>query len=84
MTRLIQPPDPIDVECDADGSPLHITWRGQQHTVAHIANSWRADAEWWRARQWRQYLKVTTNTGLLITIYHDLGSGAWYIQRLYD
>ncbi len=40
--------------------------------------------DWWRVRIWREYFKLTTGTGLLVVIYRDLLSGAWYLQRLYD
>jgi len=33
---------------------------------------------------WREYFKLTTQTGLLVVIYLDLLNGKWYLQRLYD
>jgi hypothetical protein len=32
----------------------------------------------------RDYFKLTTTTGLLVIIYHDLIHDAWFLQRLYD
>jgi hypothetical protein len=40
--------------------------------------------EWWREGIRRDYFKLTTTTGLLVVIFHDLDTGDWYLQRLYD
>jgi hypothetical protein len=64
--------------------PAHFVWQGRVHRIQHIARRWRVDLEWWRLRIWRDYFRVTTDTGLLVVLYHDLQTGAWYVQRLYD
>ncbi len=33
---------------------------------------------------WREYVKVTTGTGLLCLLYRDLVSGGWFLVRIYD
>jgi hypothetical protein len=84
MTRVWLTGAPITAECDATGSPLRFTWTGRTHTVQQIANQWRVDVNWWQLRLWRDYFKLTTDTGLLVIVYHDLVEDAWYVQRLYD
>ncbi len=84
MTRLLHPVERIKIDLNEDGAPIHFMWRGRKHTVLHVANRWRADAEWWRARQWREHFKLITDTGFLLVVYHDLGADAWFVQRMYD
>jgi len=33
---------------------------------------------------WREYVKVTTGTGLLCLLYRDLLNGGWFLARVYD
>lgn len=68
----------------ANEEPVAFTWQGQDHPVAEITKTWRVDIDWWRARVWRAYYKLSTETGLLVVIYQDLLSKNWYLQRLYD
>lgn len=74
----------IAVTCDAQGRPVHLSWRGRTHAVTHVARAWQVDLEWWRQRVWRRYFKVSTDTGLLLVIFQDLAGGDWFLQRLYD
>ena len=75
---------PITVEADADRIPHTFFWQNQPHPVDHIAKRWRIDEAWWQGRVWRDYFKLTTTTGLLVVLYVDWLSGAWYLQMLYD
>lgn len=84
MTRLWPRGEPIAVRSDAAASPQTFTWDGRTHRVQRIAKRWRVDQSWWRRRVWREYFKLTTQTGLLVVIYRDLLTGQWYLQRLYD
>ena len=84
MTRFWPDGLPITVESDDLNSPLSFKWRRRTHRVQHIANYWRIDTHWWEERVWREYFKVTTDTGLLVLIFRNLLTGDWYIQRLYD
>ena len=84
MTRLWPEGIPIAVVCNGQGRPDRFTWRGRAHAVTLVALAWRVDLEWWRARTWRAYYKLATDTGLLVVVYRDLVSGDWYLQRLYD
>ncbi len=96
MTRLWANGEPIAVTADDAGLPLRFTWRRQTHEVTEIVQRWRLHTDWWRIPIWRDHFKLTTETGLLVIIYHELAQGApqdaphgapnggWYLQRLYD
>lgn len=84
MTRLWPDGQAIDVEQDAQGTLVAFTWAQQRHRVAQLAQQWRVDVGWWRQRAWRAYYKLSTDSGLLVVIYHELPDGGWYLQRLYD
>jgi cytolysin (calcineurin-like family phosphatase) len=84
MTRFWPEGEPISVLADETGTPVQFTWRGQTHVVQAVANRWRLDDAWWRARIWREYFKVTTRSGWMVIVFRDLQADAWYLQRLYD
>jgi hypothetical protein len=84
MTRLWPDGSPIIITIGESGEPTHFTWQGQTHAVNHITRRWRINLDWWRQRIWRDYFKLTTQTGLLVIIYYDLQTRQWYLQRLYD
>jgi hypothetical protein len=90
MTRLWPAGCPISVTNAGDNSnagharPVNFAWQNQTHRVDEITREWRVDIDWWRGRVWRDYFKVSTDTGLLVIIFQDLVSGEWYLQRLYD
>lgn len=84
MTYLWPRGQPISVQSDALATPQTFTWQGRTHPVQTVAKRWRVDHGWWRGRIWREYFKLTTQSGLLVIIYRDLLTGQWYLQRLYD
>lgn len=84
MTLLWPQGQAVTVRCDPQFTPLNFTWQGQVHRVATVAKRWRVDQGWWRRRVWREYFKLTTQSGLLVVLYRDLLNGEWYLQRLYD
>lgn len=84
MTRLWPDGQTIDVEVDVAGAPLSFFWGGKTHRVLEVVNNWRVDVEWWNQRVWRAYYKLTTDTSLLVTVYRNLLTEEWRLQRLYD
>ena len=77
---------PLQVVAGPDGVPRRFVWNGANREVAAIANRWRVHAAWWlsAAAARREYFKLTTTDGLLLTLYRDLQDGAWYCARVYD
>lgn len=84
MSRLFGDSIPIEVQVLNGAIPKQFQWNGRRHPVQTVANHWRVDFGWWRLRIWRDYFKLQTTTGLLVTIYCDLTTGEWYLQMIYD
>lgn len=84
MTRLWEQGIPIRVRADSLGVPQSFTWEGRRYTVARLTRRWRVDEQWWRGRVWREYFELVTGSRLLAILYHDLASGEWCLQRVYD
>ena len=84
MTRFWADGLAITVSCDALATPTAFTWQDQRHVITPVRERWRIDVGWWHRRTWREYFPVITHTGLLLEIYHDVRTGQWYLQRVYD
>lgn len=84
MTRFWPEGQAVEVEADSLWTPVRFIWQETAHPVENIIDRWRVDAEWWRGRIWREYFTLITSTGLLVEMFHDLTTGEWYIQRMYD
>ena len=84
MSRFWPDGLPITVTCDALAAPTAFVWDTHRHSVARVLERWRVDEGWWRRRVWREYFTLTTHTGLLVLIYHDVRDDTWRLQRVYD
>jgi uncharacterized membrane protein (DUF2068 family) len=84
MSRFWPDGLPITVRCDALATPQAFAWAGHRHTVTRVVERWRVEDGWWHKRIWREYFALTTATGLLVEIYHDVRTHSWRLQRLYD
>lgn len=81
--RLWHHPPKIVVWATLD-KPKYFIWQKETHQIM-TCHHWRFDTGWWRLRRsWRDYFKVTTDTGLLALISHDLVIDTWYMEKLYD
>lgn len=85
MTRLWPEGEPVKVRGE-EAFPTSFEWQGGTHRILEVCNRWRMHTRWWAPDEiiWREYLKVTTDTGLLCLIYRDLLAGGWCLARLYD
>jgi hypothetical protein len=86
MTRLQSNGERISALCAGEEPPAGFNWQQEPHHILEVCNRWRVHARWWAGDQavWREYFKVTTDSGLLCLIYHDLQSGEWFLSRIYD
>jgi hypothetical protein len=86
MTYLWLDGLPIRVETDSTGRPQYLIWKGKKHEIRRILNRWIFHDLWWSKDEeiWRDYYYLTTQSGLMATIFKDNVSGIWYIYRLYD
>lgn len=48
--------------------------------VKEILDRWRIDDEWWRAEISRMYYHVVLQSGQILTLFHDLIAGGWFVQ----
>ena len=110
MTRLCPEGEAIEIWGDGE-IPAGFVWRGVAHGIDDVYNRWRIHTNWWqqglpvsalsplRGSTWREYLKVTTDDGLLCLLFRNLEGGweiptegretaaeatAWYLARIYD
>ncbi|MGD8793571.1 MAG: hypothetical protein PVF47_13545 [Anaerolineae bacterium] len=89
MTRLWPEGELLAVWGEGPGGlPAGFAWRGVHHRIAGTHNRWRIHTCWWLTDGmgpiWREYVKVTTGSGLLCLLYHDLPGGGWFLARVYD
>lgn len=74
-------PVPVAVERGADGEPAAVEWRGRWLDVTAVIDRWRIDDEWWREEIARLYRRVVLADERVLTLFEDLISGRWYVQR---
>ena len=82
--RALNLPRPVEVAVDARGTPRAVRLDGVAVPVTDIADVWRIDDGWWRpeAEQVnRLYFELTLANGSHLTLYHDLRSESWHVQR---
>ncbi len=90
MTRLWPAGEPLHTWGPGE-TPEGFAWRGGSHTIQEVYNRWRVHTNWWQPQPeptavavWREYVKVTTDTGLLCLLYRELPAGSWFLARVYD
>lgn len=86
MTRFWPAGQPITTWGEWEEAPAGFTWQGWMHAIEEFHNRWRIHTRWWDVEEaiWREYVKVTTDTGLLCLLYRDLRTGGWFLVRVYD
>ncbi len=87
MTRLWPEGEPVQVWYK-EGKPVEFVWQGLVHCIECVHDRWRVHTRWWESGSaavvWREYQKVTTDTGLLCLLYQDLAAEGWSLVRVYD
>ena len=78
--RALNQPRPARVSTDGRGTPEVLLWKGRSRRIEGVVEQWRIDDEWWRRPISRRYVRVTLETGVLVTLYHDLEEDRWYLQ----
>jgi hypothetical protein len=79
VTRLFDPPRPVEVALGPEGSPSLV-----DGMPVLPANSWRVEVDWWRRPVAREYWKLVVSDRVLCEVYHDLNEDAWFLERVYD
>ena len=85
MTRLWPDGEALEV-WGGEETPVGFARQATSHRVLKVYNRWRIHTRWWESEEviWREYIKVATDKGLLCLLYRDLGSGGWFLARVYD
>ena len=83
MAKFFQPAIPIEVKENFGGMPAVFRYRGKMVMVRQICSRWRIKEGWWREEIAREYYQLETSR-FICTVYRDIFSGNWYLQRLYD
>ena len=67
-------------------APSGFIWQGVYHHILNTYNRWRVHTRWWEPGEAtrREYVKVTTDKGLLCLLYQDMHTGGWFLARIYD
>lgn len=73
----------VRVECDIQGLPSSINWRGRRQRVTAVLNRWRVEGRWWDEPVARDYVKLLTEDGTLMLLAYDRTTNAWHVQRIY-
>ena len=82
--RRLRPPRGIDVECIAE-SPATVRWNGVRYSVKGSAGPWRLSGDWWDVDGWlRDEWDVALADGTLCRLAHDVRTGAWFLDAVYD
>lgn len=85
--RLLEVPEPVEVECAAEGeAPSLVWWRGRRILVRRAEGPERLSGEWWRDGYRRDYWRCEGAAGDGdFVLYRDRAApGAWYLQGWYD
>ena len=82
--RRLRPPRAIDVACER-GVPATVRWNDVAYRVTGCAGPWRSSGEWWDVQGWaRDEWDVALADGTLCRVAHDLRTGAWHLDAVYD
>ena len=81
--RPLNRPTLVAVGTDDSGSPSHIKLRYRWLETESVDDSWRVYDEWWRERPVdRRYFSLIVDGGIRVTVFQDLVSKNWYVQRV--
>ena len=73
----------VQVETDADGTPVRLRMDGTDHGEVGICNRWRVDDGWWREPVARPATRSSPDPALC-TIFLDEIRGTWHLERVFD
>ena len=74
-------PRPLRVRVGDGGRPRLLHLKGGVRKVRQILEIWQVDDEWWRDPISRRYARLVLEDGQIVTVYRDLLSRRWYLQR---
>jgi len=81
--RVLNLPQLVNVELDANGEPRAVRRSRGQETKAEVETvleCWRIDDEWWRKQVARRYFEVVLVSGKRVIVFNDAVTGEWWMQ----
>ena len=79
---MLRPPKRIDVTLDDAGLPAILRIDRDAGRVV-VIEQWRVSERWLNQPIDRLYVKVA-GSAWLILIFHDLLTGDWFLERIFD
>jgi hypothetical protein len=79
---VLRPPKRIDVVRDGSGLPA-VVRIGRDSDRVNVVEQFRVSERWWNDPIDRTYMKVVGSTWIIL-IFHDLLSGDWFLERIFD
>ncbi len=80
--RLLDPPQPVRMTCDADHRPIAGVWQSHTFTVQESIGPERLTGAWWRTPFARDYWYLRTREVGTLLLYHQ--TDVWVLQGWYD
>lgn len=86
--RQLRPPESVPVML-RDRRPVSFTFRAKQYEIESAYGPWRMNGDWWSPmlwgmQQWDLVARAQDGTLLCGCLMHDLATGAWQMEVLYD
>ncbi|HET8638145.1 MAG TPA: DNA polymerase Y family protein [Acidobacteriaceae bacterium] len=86
--RQIRPPECVPIML-RDTRPVSFTFRAKRYNVESAYGPWRINGDWWSpglwgVQQWDVVTRAQDGTFLCGCLMHDLATGAWQVEALYD
>jgi protein ImuB len=80
--RLLDPPHPVRITCDALHRPVSGIWQSHTFTITDSIGPERLTGVWWRTPFARDYWYLRTREVGTLLLYHE--SESWLLQGWYD
>jgi protein ImuB len=78
--RLLEKPEPVDVDRDPD--PRRVFWRGRAIPVLSAIGPERLSGDWWNDAYSRDYWRCESDDERELVLYRD--AAGWWVQGWYD
>src|SRR5207253_1582543 len=78
--RLLEKPEPVDVDRDSD--PRRVFWRGRAIPVLSAVGPERLSGDWWNDGYSRDYWRCESDDERELVLYRD--AAGWWVQGWYD
>jgi hypothetical protein len=80
MARVLNEPRPARVRLDP-ARPTEMPAEVDGEAIESLRESWLVEDRWWTAEPLRRrYWELVGERGRNVVVFHDLGSGRWWMQ----